>query len=39
MLPTADEAIFELERAGELNPGPWVKHSLNVGIAARKIAE
>lgn len=24
--------------AGELNPGPWVKHSLNTGIAARNIA-
>lgn len=39
MLPTADEAMRELELAGELNPGPWVKHSVNVGIAARKIAE
>ncbi len=39
MLPTADEAMRELEFAGELNPGPWVKHSVNVGIAARKIAE
>lgn len=39
MLLTADEAIYELKRAGELNPGPWVKHSENVGTAARKIAE
>lgn len=39
MLPTADETIYELKRAGELNPGPWVKHSENVEIAARKIAE
>lgn len=39
MLPTADEAMRELELAGELNSGPWVKHSVNVGIAARKIAE
>ena len=38
MLPTVDEAIMELQIAGELNPGPWVKHSKNVGIAARNIA-
>ncbi len=24
--------------AGRLNPGPWVKHSMNVGVAARNIA-
>ena len=39
MLPTAAEATQELELAGQLNPGPWVKHSINVGIAARNIAE
>ncbi len=38
MLPTIEEAEKELQIAGELNPGPWVKHSLNVGIAARNIA-
>ena len=38
MLPTREEAEKELEIAGQLNPGPWVKHSLNVGIAARNIA-
>lgn len=38
MLPTIDEALKELQIAGELNPGPWVKHSENVGIAARNIA-
>ncbi len=38
MLPTAEEALHELNLAGELNPGPWVRHSLNVGIAARNIA-
>lgn len=38
MLPTIKDAERELEIAGELNPGPWVKHSLNVGIAARNIA-
>ena len=38
MFPTREEAEKELELAGELNPGPWVKHSLNVGIAAKNIA-
>lgn len=39
MLPTKETAEQELQLAGELNPGPWTKHSLNVGIAARNIAE
>ena len=39
MLPTAEEAMRELKLAEELNPGPWVKHSVNVGTAARFIAE
>lgn len=39
MLPTIEEAKKELLIAGEMNPGPWVGHSLNVGIAARNIAE
>lgn len=39
MLPTIEEAKKELQLAEILNPGPWVKHSLNVGIAARNIAE
>ena len=38
MIPTIDEALNELHIAGELNPGPWVKHSENVGIAAKNIA-
>lgn len=38
MLPTAEEAMKELRTAEELNPGPWVKHSVNTGIAARNIA-
>ena len=38
MSPTREEAEKELHIAGELNPGPWVKHSINVGIAARNIA-
>ena len=38
ILPTIDEALNELKIAGEMNPGPWVKHSENVGIAARNIA-
>ncbi|MBO7449671.1 MAG: HDOD domain-containing protein [Clostridiales bacterium] len=39
MLPTKEEALNELRIAGELNPGPWTKHSENVGIAARNIAQ
>ena len=39
MLPTIEEAKKELEIAGELNPGPWTAHSINVGIAARNIAQ
>ena len=39
MSPSIDEAIKELEIAEKLNPGPWVKHSINVGLAARNIAE
>ena len=38
MLPTIDEALNELKIAGEMNPGPWIKHSENVGIAAKNIA-
>ena len=34
MLPSIEEAIKELEIAEKMNPGPWVKHSMNVGIAA-----
>ncbi|SHJ08077.1 HD domain-containing protein [Pseudobutyrivibrio xylanivorans] len=39
MLPTVEEALKELELAGEINPGPWVKHSINTGLAAKYIAE
>ncbi len=39
MIPTISQAEVELHLAGELNPGPWVRHSVNVGIAARLIAE
>lgn len=38
MLPSIDEALNELKIAGEMNPGPWIKHSENVGIAAKNIA-
>ncbi len=37
-MPTIEEALNELKIAGELNPGPWVKHSENVGLAAKNIA-
>lgn len=39
MLPTIEEAKRELEAAAKLNPGPWIRHSLNVGIAAGNIAQ
>lgn len=38
MYPTIEEALAELKIAGKMNPGPWVKHSENVGLAARNIA-
>lgn len=38
MLPSKERAEEELRVAQELNPGPWTKHSVNVGIAARNIA-
>lgn len=39
MLPTKEIAERELEIAGHLNPGPWTEHSINVGLAAKYIAE
>ena len=39
MLPSVERALEELKLAGQLNPGPWTKHSENVGIAARNIAQ
>ena len=39
MFPSVKEALEELEIARNLNPGPWVDHSKNVGIAARNITQ
>lgn len=39
MLPDKETAVSELELAGQLNPGPWTEHSINVGLAAKYIAE
>lgn len=39
MMPSVQTAEKELELAGSMNPGPWVGHSRNVGVAARNIAE
>ena len=39
MLPDTDRALKELAIAEKLNPGAWVQHSRNVGIAARNIAK
>lgn len=36
---TVEIAERELETAGKQNPGPWTKHSKNVGLAAKYIAE
>lgn len=39
MLPSIQEAEEALVIAGKMNPGPWIKHSKNVGIAAKAIAD
>lgn len=39
MFPTIECAMYELELAGQMNPGPWTNHSLNVANAARIVAE
>lgn len=39
MLPNKEMAEKELNIAGELNPGPWTEHSINVGLAAQIIAQ
>lgn len=39
MFPSKDIAIKELEIAGNMNPGPWTEHSLNVAQAASLIAD
>lgn len=39
MFPCKTEAIYELELAGQMNPGAWVQHSYNVANAAKIIAE
>ena len=38
MYPTSQTAMQELDIAGQLNPGPWTTHSLNVANAAKIIA-
>lgn len=39
MFPNRENAIAELELAGQLNPGSWINHSCNVANAAKIIAE
>jgi hypothetical protein len=39
MFPSREMAEKELEIAKQLNPGPWIEHSINVGLAAEIIAE
>lgn len=38
-VPIIEEAELILKEAEKLNPGPWVKHSIYAGQAARNIAE
>jgi hypothetical protein len=37
--PSKEIAEKELQIAGRLNPGPWVEHSQNTGVACRSIAQ
>ena len=39
MFPNRKMAEKELEIAGQLNHGPWTEHSMNVGLAAQRVAE
>ena len=39
MFPSKEIAVSELEIAGKMNPGPWIRHSYHVADAARIIAE
>ncbi len=39
MFPNKELAEEELKIAGQLNPGPWTEHSINVGLAAQMISE
>lgn len=39
MIPDTNTALRELELAGQMNKGLWVKHSYNVGSAAKLIAD
>ncbi|WP_291583009.1 HD domain-containing protein [Clostridium sp. UBA6640] len=38
-VPTLEEAMKFLKEAEQLNPGPWVRHSMNVAKSAKLIAE
>ena len=33
-IPTRQQAKIYLSEAGELNPGPWIDHSLQVAMIA-----
>lgn len=37
--PTIEKGEKELAEAGKLNPGRWIGHSKNAGLACKKIAE
>ena len=38
-IPTLEEAQYFMAEAQDLNPGPWVQHSINAAEAAKAIAE
>lgn len=38
MYPDKETAVYELETAGKMNPGLWIRHSYNVAEAAEIIA-
>lgn len=35
MIPTREEAEYEMKLANDLNPGPWINHSKNVASSTR----
>lgn len=39
MFPSKETAISEIELAGQMNPGLWIKHSYHAADAAKIIAE
>lgn len=38
MYPSTEQVYKELEEAAKRNPGQWIDHSINAGMAAKQIA-